>query len=635
MSNEDLYRDETLTERKALLERFGGLPETTVQNTEWLYMLEQDTRHSLAIEGYFASEEELKQTIEGKRSNVEALNYFRAAQAIYDQALQFYRDRDLQLRLSLVRHIHSELFRNKDERRGQFRLSGVQIKGALVRPPEYDIEGYLRAALGVMVDDLERLPILSALARAHTLFESIHPFHDGNGRAGRILLNYLAISKGYPPIIIKGLRPDERERYYRALQAADVGFHAGFPDEIASGALRERLDRGDFDPLCRLLADGLLPRLDRLIVRAVREREELMTLAEVAKRLGVREPALRKRIERGTLLFLKEDGGRVYSHPELALSARQGASVAATQSWRSNTFSWLDATPIPLTVALPDGVMLDAGVAENERGVHIITPPTVPMIDQLLAYLDTKPHEYIGIQSRHMGIGMAALCVRWGSYLATLLDTTAPLHPELGARPATEAVRLIADDEMRRMNIEVSYAISRLAGIFHERGLNGLVDVLTRAYLYLPMPQRVARIDRDAGNSLVASLRIARIGSTDHPGALIPPEHADRAIANILALWGWRNTTIEQIHAGTAASSPLLPHQRRLRPREASHLLREVSSRFASYYFWFDTFFGDNRTMPDLPHWPETAMTLAGSFLGTQASGWSLTDTSALVTLSE
>lgn len=40
-----------------------------------------------------------------------------------------------------------------------------------------------------MAADLASLPILSALARAHTLFESIHPFHDGNSRAGRIPLN--------------------------------------------------------------------------------------------------------------------------------------------------------------------------------------------------------------------------------------------------------------------------------------------------------------------------------------------------------------------------------------------------------------------------------------------------------------
>lgn len=312
---------DTLPSRKALFDRFGGLPETTMQNTEWLYMLGQDTRHSLAIEGYFANEDELEAVVQGQRSRLEITNYYRTAQTVYDQALQYYRDRGFQLDLSLVRHIHSELFRGADDRRrGQFRLSGIQILRAKVHPPEFDIESYVRAALHVIAEDInsDAMPILIALARAHVLFESIHPFHDGNGRAGRILLNYLAISKGYPPIVIKGITPDERERYYAALEAADVGFHTGFSDEVASAALRQRLDSGNMQPLSLLLCEGLLPRLDRLTVLALEEQKPLLELPEVAAQLGVKEPALRKRIERGTLLSIRRNN-RVYSHPLLAL----------------------------------------------------------------------------------------------------------------------------------------------------------------------------------------------------------------------------------------------------------------------------------------------------------------------------
>lgn len=319
MTTYDQHLCDTLAARKALFDRFGGLPETTVQNTEWLYMLEQDTRHSLAIEGYFASEEDLEAVLRGGRSSLEITNYFRTAQTVYDQALQYYRDMDFRLDMSLVRHIHSELFRGVDEeRRGEFRRGGIQILRAKVQPPEFDIASYVRAALEVMERDLDTLPILPALARAHTLFESIHPFHDGNGRAGRILLNYLAISKGYPPIVIKGITADERERYYAALEAADVGFYGSFPVEIMSATLSERLDQGNMEPLVLLLCEGLLPRLDRLTVLALEEREPLLELPQVAARMGVKEPALRKRIERGTLLSIRR-GKRVYSHPLLAL----------------------------------------------------------------------------------------------------------------------------------------------------------------------------------------------------------------------------------------------------------------------------------------------------------------------------
>ena len=318
MNPDTLSLCETLGERKALLERFGGLPETTVQNTEWLYILEQDTRHSLAIEGYFASEEELEAVLQGKRSNLEVTNYFRTAQTVYDQALQYYRDKDLRLDLSLVRHIHSELFRGKNDQRGQFRRGSIQILHADVKPPEFDIESYLRTALEVMKKDLNAMPILPALARAHTLFESIHPFSDGNGRTGRILLNYLAISQGYPPIVIKGISSSEREQYYAALEAADTGFHKGFPEAATVVALKQRLQEGDVQPLTALLCDGILPRLNQLIIIALEQREPLLELPEVAARLGVKETALRKRIERRTLLAVKR-GKRLYSHPLLAL----------------------------------------------------------------------------------------------------------------------------------------------------------------------------------------------------------------------------------------------------------------------------------------------------------------------------
>lgn len=55
-------------------------------NSEWLCMLEQDTRHSLTIEGYFATDEELKAVLQGGRSSLEITNYLRTAQTVYDQA---------------------------------------------------------------------------------------------------------------------------------------------------------------------------------------------------------------------------------------------------------------------------------------------------------------------------------------------------------------------------------------------------------------------------------------------------------------------------------------------------------------------------------------------------------------------
>jgi Fic family protein len=309
-----------MEERRALLESLGGLPETTVQNTEWLYMLREDTRQSLAIEGYFASEEQLEAVLQGNRTDLEILNYFRIAQTTYDLALQYSRDKaHPPLNPSVIRHVHSELFRASamNNARGQFRVGPIQIRGARVSPPPSDIEVYVRSAIGAIERVLETYPLLPALARAHTLFESIHPFNDGNGRVGRILLNYLTIGRGYPPIVIKGMSNEERQRYYEALEAGDRGFHRGFPEPTAQ-ALATRLEEGNFEPLCLLLCAGLLPRLDRMIAVAMETKEPLLELAGVAAQMGVKVGTLHLRIHRGRHIAVKR-GKKLYSHPRLAL----------------------------------------------------------------------------------------------------------------------------------------------------------------------------------------------------------------------------------------------------------------------------------------------------------------------------
>lgn len=58
-------------------------------------------------------------------------------------------------------------------------------------------------------------PIVSRIARFHLVFEAIHPFCDGNGRIGRVIMNYQLLSHGYPAIIIQN---KEKSAYYEAFQ---------------------------------------------------------------------------------------------------------------------------------------------------------------------------------------------------------------------------------------------------------------------------------------------------------------------------------------------------------------------------------------------------------------------------------
>ncbi|GEM47720.1 Fic family protein [Deinococcus cellulosilyticus] len=300
------------------LEQLGGVPDTVVHNNEWLYMLQEETRHSLSIEGYFATEQELKLILSGKKTGPEILNYFRIAQSMYDLGLQYHQEQDLRLDLATIRHIHSELFRELTQDRGQFRQGRITILGARVKPPEFDVEEHVRAFVQVTRHLLEQEPLLLALARSHALFESIHPFRDGNGRTGRIILNYLAVSKGLPPLIIKGTEQEARDTYYHALESADVGFHDGFPVPSKQSIL-QALDLGNWEPLVELFAQALTPQLHTLLALAVEAKEPLMPLSDLSGLLDVKVSTLRKWVERDQLVTLKRNG-KHFSHPLLVMS---------------------------------------------------------------------------------------------------------------------------------------------------------------------------------------------------------------------------------------------------------------------------------------------------------------------------
>lgn len=72
------------------------------------------------------------------------------------------------------------------------------------------------------------------LAVSHCEFERIHPFLDGNGRAGRLALNLMLVRMGYPPAIIY---KNQRGAYLRALQRADAGDPGALGEFIARAIL--------------------------------------------------------------------------------------------------------------------------------------------------------------------------------------------------------------------------------------------------------------------------------------------------------------------------------------------------------------------------------------------------------------
>ena len=136
-----------------------------------------------------------------------------------------------------------------------------------------------------------------------------------------------------------------------------------------------------------------------------------------------------------------------------------------------------------LTVPLPDGAALQAGDVEVENRLLTISPPSPSMFDQLLVWLETRSlRTSVELDSEMMGVGATALCLRWGTYLAILLD-------ESRLEAGNERFSLVAEDEMMRINIEFSANLARLLKWLHGDEAK-CFRLLAAAWSKLPMPKR-------------------------------------------------------------------------------------------------------------------------------------------------
>lgn len=116
-----------------------------------------------------------------------------------------------------LRSIHQLVLADRQEGRGQWRRVPVRILGALTEPVQpYQIEPMMEALLADMGSLYRQLHPVEKVALFHLRFESIHPFIDGNGRTGRLLMNLQLIRAGYPPINVKFA---DRRRYYEAFDS--------------------------------------------------------------------------------------------------------------------------------------------------------------------------------------------------------------------------------------------------------------------------------------------------------------------------------------------------------------------------------------------------------------------------------
>lgn len=297
----------------AELRRFGGLPRPAEAKAIWDDIWHLEAHNSTAIEGNTLVLREVAVLLDQGRAvgakdlrdYLEVLGYGEAARWVYAQAVEP-GDwiGDAFLAVTEVRHVH-DLAMSKvwevaphpdagpDEGPGAFRRHDIHaFSGGMTPPPWTDVVAEVHRWVGVA--DTFGLAVRSArvaaedipaeLARLHCEFERIHPFIDGNGRAGRLLLNLVLVRLGYPPAIVF---KRDRNRYLAAL---------------------DRADNGDLGALAELIARSVIDNLHRFVVPNIAGPARLVPLRSLAGQ-DVSYDALRQAARRGRLeAELSSDG---------------------------------------------------------------------------------------------------------------------------------------------------------------------------------------------------------------------------------------------------------------------------------------------------------------------------------------
>lgn len=247
------------------LESMGGLPLPEEARSIWEGIWQEEAHHSTAIEGNTLVMREVQLLLfEGRavgskelKEYLEVQGYASAALWVYGQAVPQHdgspRPGEL-VNLTEILEIHRRVVESvwlqfpppQLDRRdgpGAFRRVDIEPLRRDLRPPPWP-------DVPALVDDWTRLVHLTfadlttdapmeAFADLHAAFERIHPFSDGNGRVGRLLLNLMLVRFGYPPAII---RKSDRRRYLDGLRRADTG-DPGLLGEVLARSVKDGIDR--------------------------------------------------------------------------------------------------------------------------------------------------------------------------------------------------------------------------------------------------------------------------------------------------------------------------------------------------------------------------------------------------------
>lgn len=228
-----------IDEKQKLLQSKRPLTEGELARLNEEFAVEY-TYNSNAIEGNTLTLRETDMVLRGitvdkkpLKDHLEAVGHKEA----FDFVCELVRDK-VPLSESVIKQIHFLVLADKREDRGVYRRVPVRIMGAAHMPVQpYMIEPKMGELLINYSESAEH--IITKLARFHIEFEGIHPFIDGNGRTGRLLVNLELMKAGLPPIDIKFT---DRLAYYSAFDEYHLKNNLSAMESIFARYMNERLD---------------------------------------------------------------------------------------------------------------------------------------------------------------------------------------------------------------------------------------------------------------------------------------------------------------------------------------------------------------------------------------------------------
>lgn len=277
--------EKMLEEKLKQLKKLRPLSAVLVQKLKKRFEIEM-TYNSNAIEGntltlketYWVIQQGI--TVKGKslKDHLEAKNHKEALDFLYELVEH---GKSSTISEYLIKSLHSLVIQDiHREIAGRYRNKDVFITGTDHTPPSaLEVPAKMEEFIVWARKNYLKMPVVDFSAIFHHKFVHIHPFEDGNGRTGRLLMNIFLLQHGFPMTIIQ---VNDRQKYYRALAAADAENYSPLVNFIGQCVLRS----------LNIYLDVLTPS---------KEKENWISLAEAAKYCSYSQAYLGKLAKEGKI----------------------------------------------------------------------------------------------------------------------------------------------------------------------------------------------------------------------------------------------------------------------------------------------------------------------------------------------